>query len=70
MNNNPNNIKVGDTIFVEQAWEDENGNYHDEFAKVIKMGGCGRLTLSFEKNAITNFLSTAEFFAKDYKPEK
>lgn len=30
-------IKVGDTVLVEQAWEDETGNYHDEYAEVLSV---------------------------------
>lgn len=29
---NPNDIRVGDTIYVEQAWKDTTGAYHDEYA--------------------------------------
>lgn len=70
MENNPNNIKVGDTIYVEQAWEDEIGQYHDEYAQVTKINEeTGELSLEFNRPEITDFLSGAEYFAKDYKPE-
>ena len=31
---NPNNLKIGDDVFIEQAWGDEAGNYHDELANI------------------------------------
>lgn len=30
-------FKIGDEVLIEQAWEDEQGNYHDEFATVSKI---------------------------------
>lgn len=69
---NPNNIKTGDKIFIEQAWEDETGNYHDEYAEVNAIDEKGEMDLHFfDASDTTNeFLRKAEFFAKDYKPEK
>lgn len=69
-NLNPNNIKVGDMIEVEQAWEDETGNYHDEFAQVLSINEeTGEMKLDFGRNEVNEFLEGAEHFAKDYKPE-
>ena len=67
---NPNNIKVGDVIEVQQAWEDESGAYHDEFPTVLEIKENGELKLDFGNKEIDDFLEGAEFFAKDYKPEK
>lgn len=70
MNTNPNNIKIGDIIEVEQAWEDESGAYHDEFPTVVGIEtNTGRLELQFDSKEIDKFLAGAEFYAKDYKPE-
>lgn len=66
-NINPNNLKIGDTIFVEQAWEDQAGNFHDEHGTVCCIGGDGLLSLGFKNQIVNEFLSRAEFFAKDYK---
>lgn len=67
---NPNNIKVGDIIEVQQAWEDETGNYHDEYAKVLSINEeTGEMKLDFDRDDINEFLQSAEYFAKDYKPE-
>ena len=67
---NPNNIKVGDMIEVEQAWEDETGNYHDEYAQVLSINEeTGEMKLDFGRDDINEFLQGAEHFAKDYKPE-
>ena len=68
-NINPNNIKIGDVIEVEQAWEDEAGNYHDEYPTVTDMHEDGELELDFNDDKLNAFLKEAEFFAKDYKPE-
>lgn len=67
---NPNNIKIGDVIEVQQAWEDESGAYHDEFPTVVGIETeTGRLELDFGEKKLNDFLSGADFFAKDYKPE-
>ncbi len=62
-----NKIKVGDTIEIEQAWEDEAGNYHDEFAEVLAIDADGDMKLKFDRKDITKFLSGAEFNVKDYQ---
>jgi len=68
-NVNPNNIKIGDTILVEQAWESESGDYFDEFAIVEDIDSAGKMKLRFARKDVNKFLEEAEFFAKDYKPE-
>lgn len=69
-NINPNNIKVGDIIEVEQAWEDDAGSYHDEFPTVVSIHEkTGELKLDFGEKELNKFLDGAEFYAKDYKPE-
>lgn len=68
---NPNNIKAGDVIEVQQAWEDEQGNLHDEFPTVLSIDEkTGELKLDFGRKETNDFLDTAEFYAKDYSPEK
>lgn len=44
---NGNEIKKGDTVLIEQAWEDEAGHYHDEYAEVIGIGESGELSVEF-----------------------
>lgn len=68
--NNPNNIKVGDIIEVQSAYEDETGAYHDEFPTVLEIKEDGRLSLDFGRKELNDFLESAEFYANDYKPEK
>jgi hypothetical protein len=60
---------VGDTICVEQAWEDEAGHYHDEFAEVTAIND-GLMTLKFGRQDITDFLEGAEYKVEDYEPEE
>lgn len=62
-------IKVGDTIFVEDAWEDEAGNYHDESAEVLSIDEKGFMKLRFPRQEITDWLDGAEYHVSDYKPE-
>ena len=69
MNNyNKNNLKIGDTILVEQAREDETGIYHDEFAEIIRIFSKGELELRFiaVSPAVKLHLSQYEYFANDY----
>ena len=62
-------VKVGDIIEVQQAWEDEAGVYHDEFAEVLSIGKFGEMELKFNRKSINGFLEKAEFYAQDYEPE-
>lgn len=40
-------IKKGDSVYIEQCWEDEVGNYHDEVARVYWVrDGQARLVFS------------------------
>ena len=70
MNNNPNNLKKGDRIFVEQAWEDESGHFHGEIAIVKKIKESGELILGWslvKKLSARQFLNgTDEYYARDY----
>jgi hypothetical protein len=61
-----NKIKIGDTIFVEQAWEDEAGYYHDEIAEVLEIND-GKMRLKFPREDVTKWLDGAEFLVEDYK---
>lgn len=68
---NPNNLKVGDVICVETAWEDEAGQYHDEYAEIKGIAENGDMDLHFYEASedVNDFLKDAEHFAKDYKAE-
>lgn len=59
-------IKIGDKIFVEQAWEDETGNYHDETAEVLEIND-GKMRLKFPREDVTRFLDGMGFNIADYK---
>ena len=63
-------VKVGDIIEVQQAWEDEAGVYHDEFAEVLSIAKFGEMDLKFENEIVNKFLKDAEFYAQDYEPGK
>ena len=72
MVNNPNNLKIGDNIFVEETWEDDHGNYHDEDAKIAHIGKDGELKLKWINATleVAEFLSTCDgYLAKDFKAE-
>lgn len=65
-------VNVGDTILVEQAWEDDAGGYHDEFAKVLEIDENGEMTLEFFNAApeIREFLAGSDGYIRDnYEPE-
>ena len=68
---NKNNLKIGDTVLVEQAWEDETGIYHDEFAEITKVSSKGELKLRFIGVApeVKGYLAKYEYFANDYHKE-
>lgn len=69
-NMNPHNLQKGDIIEVEQAWEDDAGNYHDEFAKIINIDPTtGELELDFYETSekVRDFLSGCDgYFAKEF----
>lgn len=68
---NPNNIKIGDTIEVQQAWENERGDYIDEFPVVVGLNEeTGELKLDWGRKELNEFLESEEYYAKDYKPEE
>jgi hypothetical protein len=66
---NKNNLKVGDIILVEQAWEDESGNHLDESAEIIAIKENGELELNFLQapEKVKKFLEGALFMANDYE---
>ena len=75
-NTNKNNLKVGDVIVIEEAWEDELGQYHDESAEIKGINDNGELTLEWilnnytkeQQEDIKNFLSNTDgYMANDYK---
>ena len=58
-------IQAGDRVLVEQAWEDEAGNYHDEYATVTHVRDDGSIDLKFDERRINEFLRSAEFKVSD-----
>jgi len=60
-------MKIGDKILVEQAWEDDNGHFHDEYAEVVSIGINGELGLEFQNEEINEFLAGAEYNIKDFE---
>ena len=72
INKNKNNLKVGDIIMVEEAWEDEAGQYHDESAKIIAIKENGELELNFfaASKQVQDFLrGTDGYMANDFEKE-
>ncbi len=62
-------IKIGDTLDVEQAWEDEAGQYHDETAEVLALNDDGTMKLKFigVSEEVQKYLDDCTFEAKDYE---
>ncbi len=58
-------IKVGDTILIEQAWEDESGIFNDEYATVLSIDKNGDMKLDYKRKSINGFLENATFNVKD-----
>lgn len=48
-------MKAGDRVFIEQAWEDEAGYFHDAYAEVIGVAADGELRLLFDDKAVDDF---------------
>lgn len=59
-------MKIGDKVFVEQAWEDEAGDYHDEIAEVVAIND-GLVTFKFDRQDVMDWLSGCEYKAEDYE---
>jgi hypothetical protein len=53
-------LQVGDRVFIEQAWEDEAGHFHDDFAEIERISG-GRFYLKFERPEIDEFLKGCDW---------
>ena len=66
---NPNNLECGHQILIEQAWEDETGNYHDEYARIEIIRPDGSMKVKFKDEKINEFLKDAEYLAKDFNWE-
>jgi hypothetical protein len=57
-------IKVGDRVLVEEAWEDESGYYHDAFAEVVGIEN-GEAKLKFEDKRVDEFLKGSDGYKLD-----
>jgi hypothetical protein len=55
-------FKVGDRVFVEQAWEDHAGHYHNEYATVKEIRGLS-IYLTFDKPEVDEFLDGCDYEA-------
>jgi len=60
-------IKVGDTIEIEQAWEDNGGACHDETAEVIYIHKGGEMQLKFKNVPLTRLFLNTGLNVKDYQ---
>jgi hypothetical protein len=59
-------FKIGDRVLVEEAWEDEAGHYHDDFATVKNIRG-GSTYLKFDRPEIDAFLDGCDYEAYQLK---
>lgn len=59
-------IKVGDEIYVEQAWEDQTGALHDEYAIVEAIDENGDMKLKFKRDDVNKFLEGSTFNIRDF----
>lgn len=59
-------FKIGDKVLVEQAIEDDKGNYHDEYATIIWIDeDSGACKLKFDKPFVDEFLDGIEYKKED-----
>ena len=66
-------IKIGDNVLIEQAWEDEAGDYHDEEATVSRIMPAKTLkfrighwkTRTQRQQCIQAYLNKQEWYAED-----
>ncbi len=68
-------MKIGDNVFIEQAWEDESGQYHDEYATISRILSDGTLkfrighwkTRKMRDQVTQAWLNKTELFEDDVK---
>ena len=66
-------IEVGDEVLIEQAWEDEQGYYHDEYMTVARILPDGRLkfrighwkTRNARNQKVQAWINQFEWYAHD-----
>ena len=77
--NNPNNLKVGDGIWVDDAWEDDAGYFHGEQAIINKIEENGELRLNWRLSTrdkeshdlILNYLDNEDkYYAENFRKMK
>ena len=65
MNMDKSEIQIGKRVLVEQAWEDEAGYLHDEWAEITGINEDGSLALRFDTKKVNDFLKSSEFFPEN-----
>lgn len=70
-------LYVGDTVYLEQCWEDQAGNYHDEYVEVAGINPDGTLkfrighflTRKKRDQELQAYLNKCEWYPKDVQKE-
>ena len=57
-------MNIKDMVLLEECWEDESGNYHDEYAEIISVEPL-RLKFIDVSDIVADFLSQQEFTIED-----
>ena len=65
--NNEGEYKVGDLVSIEQCWEDELGQYHDECAEILAISSDGELKLKWlvENDRVREWLGRFKYSLED-----
>jgi len=70
-------LHIGDTVLIEQCWEDTAGHYHDEFLEISKILNDGRLqfrignwkTRKQKDQKLQAFINSMEYYPQDVELE-
>lgn len=65
-------VKIGDEVLLEECWEDEAGNYHDEYVTVTKIypdGRCRfRIDGDWKAKQAQYWINKFDYYSKDLEP--
>lgn len=69
-----NTVEVGDRLYIEEAWEDDSGAFHDEYVIVTKIYPDGHMRFRLDGDSkkrwrVQAWLNQMEWYANDFEPE-
>jgi hypothetical protein len=71
-------LKIGDEVLLEQCWEDESGQYHDEYVIISRILPDGQLKFRIghwkerkqKEQKLQAYLNKCEWYEKDVQKTK